>query len=160
VNETKSAVDKPRERKFLGFSFTGGAKPRRRIAPKARQRFEEKVREITRRKRGNSMEQKIEELTRYLRGWRGYFGFCQTPTVLMELDSWVRRRLRCAYWIQWKTRRRRFEALVTLGIRRELAANTAGSNKGPWRLSKSIALSRALSNAHFDSLGLPRLAGS
>jgi len=158
VNREKSAVAKPQARKFLGFSFTGGTKPKRRIAPKARQRFRDKVRGITRRKKGRSMKQRIEELTQYLRGWRGYFGFCETPSVLEQLDSWVRRRLRCAYWVEWKTGRRRFDALLRLGASRELAANTAGSNRGPWRLSKSIALSQALSNAFFDSLGLPRLA--
>jgi RNA-directed DNA polymerase len=160
VNSGKSAVAKPQERKFLGFSFTGGTKPKRRIAPKARQRFQDKVREITRRKKGASWEQRIEALRRYLRGWRAYFGFCQTPTVLSELDSWVRRRLRCAYWIQWKTGRRRFDALRDLGISRELAANTAGSNRGPWYLSQSLALSQALSHAYFASIGLPRLAAS
>src|SRR5260370_11184153 len=111
VNSEKSAVGKPQQRKFLGFSFTGGAKPKRRIAPKARQRFRAKVRAITRRKKGRSMKQRIEKLTPYLRGWRGYFGFCETPSVLEELDSWVRRRLRCAYWVEWKTGRRRFCAL-------------------------------------------------
>jgi len=104
VNRAKSAVAKPQERKFLGFSFTGGTKPKRRIAPKARQRFQDKVREMTRRKKGASLEQRIEALRRYLRGWRAYFGFCQTPTVLSELDSWVRRRLRCAYWISVENR--------------------------------------------------------
>ena len=158
VNSEKSAVAKPQARKFLGFSFTGGAKPKRRIAPKARKRFQDKVREITRGKKGQSMQQRIEVLTQYLRGWRGYFGFCQTPSVLEELDSWVRRRLRCAYWIGWKTGRRRFDALFRLGVSRELAANTAGSNRGPWYLSQSVALSQALSNAYFDSIGLPRLA--
>src|SRR6266568_364370 len=160
VNNEKSAVAKPQERKFLGFSFTGGAKPKRRIAPKAKQRFRKKVREITRRKKGDSMKQRVEELRQYLRGWRGYFGFCETPTVLQELDSWVRRRLRCCYWIQWKTRRRRYDGLVGLGVSRELAANTAGSNRGPWYLSKGIALRQALPNAYFDSIGLPRLAVS
>ena len=158
VNSEKSAVAKPQQRKFLGFSLTGGTEPRRRIAPAARKRFRARVREITRRRRGVGMKARIEELRRYLRGWRGYFGFCQTPTTLAGLDSWVRRRLRCAYWIQWKTGRRRYEALVRLGVARELAANTAGSNRGPWRLSQSIALSQALPNAYFDSLGLPRLA--
>ena len=158
VNSEKSAVAKPQQRKFLGFSLTGGTEPRRRIAPAARKRFRARVREITRRRRGVGRKARIEELRRYLRGWRGYFGFCQTPTTLAGLDSWVRRRLRCAYWIQWKTGRRRYEALVRLGVARELAANTAGSNRGPWRLSQSIALSQALPNAYFDSLGLPRLA--
>jgi len=160
VNSEKSAVAKPQERKFLSFSFTGGAKPKRRIAPKARQRFREKVREMTRRKKGDSMKQRVEELTQYLRGWRGYFGYCETPTVLKELDSWVRRRLRCCYWIQWKTGRRRYDALFRLGVSRELAANTAGSNRGPWYLSKSVALRQAMPNAYFDSIGLPRLAAS
>ena len=158
VNASKSAVAKPQERTFLGFSFTGGAQPKRRIAPKAKRRFKDKIRELTRRRKGESLPQRIEELAQYLRGWRSYFGFCETPSVLKELDSWVRRRLRCAYWIQWKTGRRRFDALVGLGVSRELAANTAGSNRGPWRLSRSIAVSHALSNAYFDSLGVPRLA--
>src|ERR1700735_5109363 len=80
VNREKSAVEKPQARKFLGFSFTGGTKPKRRIAPKARQRFRDKVRGITRRKKGRSLKQRIEELTQYLRGWRGYFGFCEHPS--------------------------------------------------------------------------------
>ncbi len=158
VNSEKSAVARPQERKFLGFSFTGQAEPKRRIAPKAVKRFKERVREITRRKRGQGTGQRLEELKRYLLGWRGYFGFCQTPSVLVELDSWVRRRLRCIFWIQWKTGRRRFAELHRRGVERQLAANTAGSNHGPWRMSVALALSAALSNAYFDSLGLPRLA--
>ena len=80
--------------------------------------------------------------------------------MLQELDSWVRRRLRCCYWIQWKTGRRRFDALARLGVSRELAAHTAGSNRGPWYLSKSIALRQALPNAYFGSIGLPSLAAN
>jgi RNA-directed DNA polymerase len=158
VNSDKSAVARPQERKFLGFSFTGEAEPRRRIAPKAVQRFRGRVREITRRRKGDSVGKRVAELKRYLTGWRGYFGFCQTPSVLVALDSWVRRRLRCLFWIQWKTGRRRFEELHRRGVGRPLAANTAGSHHGPWRLSRSKALTAALSNAFFDSLGLPRLA--
>jgi RNA-directed DNA polymerase len=158
VNSEKSAVARPQERKFLGFSFTGQAEPKRRIAPKAVKRFKERVREITRRKKGKGMEERLEELKRYLTGWRGYFSFCQTPSVLKELDSWVRRRIRCIFWIHWKTGRRRFEELHRRGVERQLAANTAGSNHGPWRMSISKAVHAALSNAFFDSLGLPRLA--
>ena len=158
VNSEKSAVARPQERKFLGFSFTGQAEPKRRIAPKAVKRFRARVREITRRRKGASMGTRIEELRRYLTGWRGYFGFCQTPSVLAVLDSWVRRRLRCIFWIQWKTGRRRFEELHRRGVERQLAANTAGSNHGPWRMSVSKALTAALSNAFFASLGLPSLA--
>src|SRR5205085_8299186 len=102
VNEQKSAVARPWERKFLGFSFTANRVPKRRIAPKAVLRFKEKVRELTRRTRGVSTERMAEELTRYLRGWLGYFGRCQTPYVLEKLDQWVRHRLRSVIWKQWK----------------------------------------------------------
>jgi RNA-directed DNA polymerase len=158
VNSEKSAVAQPQERKFLGFSFTGEVEPRRRIAPKAVKRFKGRVREITRRRKGDSVGKRIEELRRYLVGWRGYFSFCQTPSVFEALDSWVRRRLRCIFWIQWKTGRRRFDELHRRGVERQLAANTAGSNHGPWRMAVSKAVSAALSNAFFNSLGLPRLA--
>src|SRR5881398_1811972 len=96
VNEAKSAVARPQERKFLGFSFTDGPEIRRAIAPKSLARFKRRVREITRRAKGVSIETTIEELAPYMRGWRSYFGFCQTPEVLRSLSSWVRRRLRCA----------------------------------------------------------------
>ena len=106
VNESKRAVAKPQERKFLGFSFTGGKELKRKIAPKAIDRFKERIREITHKSRGRSMEQVMEELAPYVRGWRGYFGFCETPSVLKQLDSWIRRRIRSAFWRQWKTGRK------------------------------------------------------
>src|SRR5271165_4750636 len=92
VNEAKSAVARPQARKFLGFSFTG--KPKRRIAPKALQRCKRRVRELTRRTRGISLKQMTKELASYLRGWKSYFGYCQTPSVLQGTDQWIRRRLR------------------------------------------------------------------
>ena len=159
VNQAKSAVAQPKERKFLGFSFTGSEKPRRRIAPKAILRFKERIRELTCRTRGISMEQRAQELSAYLRGWRGYFGFCQTPSVLQDLDQWLRRRLRSAMWKQWKRGRRRFAELRNRNIGRDLAAQTAGSAHGPWRLANSRALAIALPNSYFDSLGLIRLTG-
>jgi RNA-directed DNA polymerase len=158
VNESKSAVAKPQERKFLGFSFTSGKELKRKIAPKAIERFKERVREITLKGKGRSMEQTMEELARYLRGWRGYFGFCETTSVLRLLDSWIRRRLRCAFWRQWKTGRKRYAELVVRGVSRESAAKTASSRLGPWRVSQSPALDQALSNAYLASLGLPSLA--
>jgi RNA-directed DNA polymerase len=100
VNKAKSAVAKPSVRKFLGFSFTGGNEPRRRIAPQALARFKARVRELTRRTCGRSLKQIVKELSVYLTGWRGYFGFCQTPSVLRELDRWLRRRLRAIAWTQ------------------------------------------------------------
>ena len=101
VNETKSAVAKPQERKFLGFSFTDGPEVQRAIAPKALDRFKRRVREITRRAKGVSMETTMEELAPYMRGWRSYFGFCETPAALVYLTRWVRLRLRAALWRQW-----------------------------------------------------------
>lgn len=157
VNQEKSAVARPATRKFLGFSFTGGATPKRRIAPKAITRFKARTRMLTRRTRGVSLPQMVSELTPYLRGWRGYFAFCETPTVLRDLDSWLHRRLRCVVWKQWKRGRRRFAALRRLGVGQDLAAQTAGSPHGPWRISRSPALSYAFPGAYFDSLGLPRL---
>ena len=98
INKAKSAVAKPSVRKFLGFSFTGGTEPRRRIAPQAIARFKAKVRELTRRTCGRGLVQVVKELSVYLKGWRGYFGFCQTPSVLRTLDEWIRRRLRAIAW--------------------------------------------------------------
>jgi RNA-directed DNA polymerase len=159
VNEQKSAVARPWERKFLGFSFTWDREPRRRIAPKAVVRFKQKVRELTRRTRGVSVEKMAEELGRYLRGWIGYFGYSQTPSVLEELERWVRHRLRSVIWKQWKRGSVRFAELRKRGVNHDLAAKTAGSAHGPWRLANSWALSYALPNAYFDSLGIPRLTG-
>src|SRR6266436_4390712 len=157
VNETKSAVARPQERKLLGFSFANGPEIKRRIAPKALDRFKQRIREITRKAKGVSIEKTIEELASYMRGWRGYFGFCETPVVLEYLTRWVRLRLRAALWRQWKTPRRRRAALLELGVRPRLASHTAGSGRGPWYLARAKALSVGLSNAYFKSLGLPTL---
>jgi RNA-directed DNA polymerase len=157
VNEQKSAVARPWERKFLGFSFTANREPKRRLAPKTVIRFKEKVREVTRRTRGVNVEKMAEELSRYLRGWIGYFGQCQTPSVLQGLEEWIRRRLRSVIWKQWKRGSVRFAELRKRGVNKDLAAKTAGSAHGPWRLANSPALAIALPNAYFDSLGIPRL---
>ncbi len=157
VNQAKSAVAQPRQRKFLGFSFTGEREPRRRIAPKAIARFKERIRERTHRTRGISLRQMVKEITTYLRGWLGYFGDCQTPSVLQSLESWLRRRLRAVVWKQWKKGRTRFRELRKRGVSKDLAAQTAGSAHGPWRIANSPALSLALPNAYFDALGLPAM---
>ncbi|MGZ5941553.1 MAG: group II intron maturase-specific domain-containing protein [Isosphaeraceae bacterium] len=159
VNESKSAVARPWERKFLGFSFTREEHPRRKIAPKAVQRFKERVRKLTSRTRGVSIEVMAKELARYLRGWLGYFGKCQTPSVLDRLEQWLRRRLRSVIWKQWKRGVVRYAELRKRGVSKELAAQTAGSAHGPWRLANSPALQIALPNAYFKSLGIPRLTG-
>jgi RNA-directed DNA polymerase len=102
----------------------------------------------------------VEQLSAYLRGWQGYFGFCQTPSVMQGLEQWLRRRLRAAVWKQWKYGRRRFAELRKRGVTVQLAAQTVGSAHGPWHLANSPALSIALPTAFFDSLGLPRLVAS
>jgi RNA-directed DNA polymerase len=158
INKAKSAVAKPSVRKFLGFSFTGEPQPRRRIAPQAIARFKAKVRELTRRTRGASLSQIVKELSVYLIGWRGYFGFCQTPSVLRTLDEWTRRRLRAIAWKQWKRGRTRYAELRRRGVGRDLAAQTAGSPHGPWRLSNSPALAIALPTRFLRSLGLASVA--
>lgn len=159
VNQQKSAVARPWERKFLGFSFTANREPKRRIAPKAVIRFKGKVRELTRRTRGVKVEKMAEELGQYLRGWLGYFGQCQTPSVLQSLEEWTRRRLRSVIWKQWKRGSVRFAELRKRGVNYDLAARTAGSAHGPWRLADSPGLHFALPNAYFDWLGIPRLTG-
>ena len=157
VNAAKSAVARPRERTFLGFTFTADRRPKRRVAPKALARFTRKVRALTRRTRGISVGRMVEQLASYLRGWGGYFGFCQTPSVLDGLNSWIRRRLRCFQWKQWKRGRRRFAELVTRGVSRYSAAITAGAAHGPWRISRCPALHQAMPDAFWSQLGLPHL---
>ena len=116
VNEAKSAVARPQERKFLGSSFTAGPDIKRMIAPKSLERFKQRIRDITRRAKGVSMKTTMEELAPYMRGWRSYFGFCETPEVLVALTRWVRLRLRAALWRLWKTPRRRRAALIALRV--------------------------------------------
>jgi RNA-directed DNA polymerase len=154
VNESKSAVDRPWKRKFLGFSFTAETNPKRRLAPKTIARFKDRIRKITRRRRGVSFERRIEELSRYLQGWRGYFSHCQVPSVLRTLESWVHRRLRAVLWKQWRTRRRRFTELRHRHVDHDLVICTVVSCHGPWRLSKSPALHRALPKTYFRSLNI------
>lgn len=156
VNQDKSKVDRPARRKFLGFSFTSEKEPRRRIASKALKRFKRRVKELTGRSRGISIRQMVKELSDYLIGWRNYFSYAETPSVLKGLDGWVRRRLRTVHWKQWKQGRTRFKELRKRGVS-ESAAEIAGSSLGPWRISRTKPLHAALSSAYFQSLGLPTL---
>lgn len=159
VNAAKSAVAQPWERKFLGFTFAtpyyGVIKVA--VAPKAVERFKERARQLTRRQRGVSLEQMLKELSRYLKGWRGYFGFAQTRFALGVLDGWVRRRVRSYLWAQWKNGWRRVEELMKLGVGKSRAKMFAACHHGPWRLSNTPMLNKALSPEYFDSIGLPRL---
>jgi RNA-directed DNA polymerase len=160
VNATKSAVAPAWGRTFLGFSFTQGQRPKRRLADKAVARFRAKVRLLTRRVRGISLRQMVRELAAYLLGWRAYFGFCETPTILRRLDKWIRRRLRAVVWKQWARTGTRFRALRKRGVNGKDAILAARSNRGPWRATLTAALCWALPGAYFDSLGLPYLEPS
>ena len=152
VNAQKSAVARPWQRSFLGFTVTDEPQPQRPIADKAVARFKDRVRDLTRRHRGVSLERMIADLNPLLRGWAGYFGFSQWRE-LGSLDGWTRR-LRCVVWVQWKTRGKRYQELRRLKVSERTASAAIFSPKGPWRLSSSSALHRAFTNARFRSLGL------
>jgi len=154
INTEKSAVDRPWRRSFLGFTLRDEPELRRCIADKAVIRFKRRVRELTGRHRGISLERMIRELAPFLRGWAGYFGFSQWRE-LQSLEGWVRRRLRCVAWVQWKTRGRRYRELRRLKVPERLASEASCSPKGPWRLSFCEALHGAFTKARFCRLGLP-----
>lgn len=157
VNMEKSAVDRPWKRKFLGFSFTLNKEPRLRLAPKTVKRFKEKVRELTKRSRGQSLEKRIRDLNVYLQGWSGYFRIAETRSVFQTLDEWTRRRLRMCLLKQWKNSKTKKRNLVALGIPRDWATLIGGSRKGYWRLSKSPQMNKALGLAFWRSQGLKSL---
>ena len=154
INAEKSAVARPWQRSFLSFAVRNEPEFRRCIADKALVRFKHRVRELTRRHRGIKLEQMIRELATYVRGWVGYFGFSQWHE-LQSFDGWIRRRLRCVVWVQWKTRGRRYQELRRLGVSGPAASEAVFSPKGPWRLSFTYALHRAFTNGRFKRLGLP-----
>jgi RNA-directed DNA polymerase len=158
VNESKSAVGRPWERKFLGFSFLNTVTHHRCVAPKSLARFKKRIRELTGRLRGGNLARVVrEDLAPYLRGWRTYYAFCETPWVLRDLDSWLRRRLRCGLWRQWARPRTRWKELVQRGVNPRLASATVFHLQGPWRAGRSKAMAQALSTRDLDAMGLPRL---
>jgi RNA-directed DNA polymerase len=156
VNKEKTAVDKVNKRKFLGFSFTSGEDHKIRISPDSIRKFKENVRKLTKRKCGKDIKSVINELSVYLRGWEAYYKHCETPSILEQLDGWIRHRLRSYIWNQWKTMKNRFRELKKLGIVGN-KLNVAASNKGPWRTSMTKPIQIALPNKYFDALGLYRL---
>ena len=155
VNIEKSAVDRFWKRGFLGFNLAR-KDARIRVSESAIQKLKRTIRTITRRTRGRKFNQIIEELKTSLLGWKAYFDISEVLSPLKDLDKWIRRKLRCYLWKQWD--RSGYRRLRGLGIDRHLAWNTAKSAHGPWRLSKSPALYRALPNRYFRNLGLPELA--
>jgi RNA-directed DNA polymerase len=155
VNQAKSTVDRPWRRTFLGFSFTAQKPNRLTVSLKALKGFKDEIRRLAQRTRGVSLQVVVRDLREYLVGWHGYFGLVEAKSAFKELDSWVRRRLRCYLWKQWG--RRGYRELIKRGVSRDLAWNTCKSAHGPWRLSRSPALAFALPGGYFDQLGVPRL---
>ena len=157
VNREKSAVDHPSRRKFLGFSFANHLSAKRRIAPASRERFKARIRELTRRSCGLSLEEILGRLNNYLRGWLGYFGFCQTPTVLSELESWLHRRLRALMWRRWKRPLTRYRELRRRGLSEFQTRQAAFCSRGCWYMSQMPSLNMALPRRFWESRGLVRM---
>ena len=159
INRQKSAVAKPQERKFLGFSFTSGKELKIRLSDKALKSVKYRTREITRRSRGISLLQIIKELSTYLRGWLGYYRIIETPTVLRDLDSWIRRRLRCFVMKRWiKSCHTRYKGLRALGVSDWGARPVTASRKGPWPMSNMKPVKVAMPNRFFAERGLLSLS--
>lgn len=157
INEKKSAVDRPWNRKFLGFSFTYHKEPKVRIAKTSLQRMKKKIREITSRKMPYSMEYRIKKLNQYLIGWCGYFALADTPSIFKTLDSWIKRRLRMCLWKNWKNPRTKVRNLIRLGVPYGKAYEWGNTRKGYWRISNSPILHRTLGNSYWESQGLKSL---
>ena len=156
VNETKSSVIQPGYSKYLGFGFTHHkTAPKIRIHSKSLQRFRRRVRELTQRTRGRSVESIIWELNEYIRGWWGYFSICETPTALRTLNAWILRRLRAYIWKQWKLPKTKLRELRKRGLPDSLAKPLAATRKGPWHISANGYLARVLPTQYFTrTLGL------
>ncbi len=154
VNARKSAVDRPWNRQFLGFTVTR-RDHRLKVSPKALGRLKTRLRVLTRRTRGHRLTDVVSDLRDYLLGWKAYFGLAEVPSPLYEIDKWLRRRLRCYLWKQWG--RSGYRQLRRLGVSVRDAWQMAKSAHGPWRLSHTPALSRALPAKYFADLGLPSL---
>lgn len=159
INEAKSAVSSAFGRKFLGYALwvAKGGQVKCKVAPKAAGDFKARIRQLTRRSGGRSMEQIVERLRPYVLGWKAYFGLAQTPGVWRELDEWLRHRLRAIQLRQWKRPRTIYRQLKALGASEDVAKQVAGNCHRWWRNSKG-AINKVLTIAYFDRLGVPRLS--
>jgi RNA-directed DNA polymerase len=157
VNEEKSKVERPWNRKFLGYTVTKEKKSRISIAPKTIDRMKDKIREIIGRSRGRSLKMTIEELKPKLRGWINYFRYTEVDSTLKELDKWIRRKLRKIIWEQMKTPRKRAKEMIKRGVAEDVAKETAGSHKGAWRNAITKAMHIAFSVSFFEDMGLVSL---
>jgi len=159
INEAKSAVASAFGRKFLGYALwmAKGKEVKCKVAAKPLQNFKARVRQLTRRSGGRSMDEVVDKLRPYLRGWKAYFGMAQTPGVWRELDEWLRHRLRAIQLRHWKRPRTIYRELKALGASEDVANQVAGNCHRWWRNSNG-ALKRVLTIAYFDRLGVPRLS--
>ena len=151
VNTTKSHVVKTNECKFLGFTFQGG---RIRWNPKTLQKFKQQVRRLTNRNWGVSMKYQLFKISQYLRGWINYFGIASGYQRCVDLDHWIRRRVRMAYWRQWRRPRTKVRNMMRLGVHVRAAIACGITSKGPWRSAKTPGIQQALSNDYLKSQGL------
>lgn len=157
VNEEKSAVARPWQRKFLGYSMTFDRKPRLKAANAAVQRFKEKIRELIQQGRGQNIGKLIEELQPLIRGWIAYFKWVEVKSTFEELDGWIRRKLRCILWQQWKRSYRRAQRLMQQGIAEARAWQSACNGRGSWWNAGASHMNEAFPKSFFDRLGLPSL---
>ena len=155
VNAAKSAVARPWERKFLGYSLTWHREARLKVAASSVQRLKEKLREVFRRGRGRNVGRLIEaELTPLLRGWMNYFRLAEVKGVFDELDSWIRRKLRCVIWRQWKRPFARAKGLLRRGLQEARAWESATNGRGPWWNAGASHMHAAFPKTYFDRCGL------
>ena len=157
VNQAKSAVDRPWNRSFLGYSMTFHRRPRLKVATKAVERLKATIREPCRRGRGRNIRTVIAETTPKLRGWISYFRLAEVKGLFDELDGWLRRKLRCIIWRQWKRSCTRAKNLMKLGLPEPTAWRSATNGRGPWWNSGASHMHKALRKSYFDKLGLVSL---
>ena len=157
VNSAKSAVDRPWARTFLGFSMTHHKVPRLRVAPKSVDRFKGKLKDMLRRGRGRSVANTVKDLAPVVRGWIGYFRLAETKGIFEDLDGWLRRKLRCVLWRQWKRPPTRYARLMQRGLSEDRARASAGNGRGPWWNAGASHMNDAFRAAFFANLGLPSL---
>jgi RNA-directed DNA polymerase len=157
INRSKSAVDRPWNRKFLGYTVTSHKTPRLKVAKSSVARFKSKLKGAFRRGRGRNLRQFIIELQPILRGWINYFRLSEVKGIFEELDGWIRRRLRCILWRQWKRSYTRAKMLVKCGLSEERAWKSATNGRGPWWNSGASHMNQAVPKKFFDRLGLVSL---
>ena len=157
LNEEKSTVDRPWRRKFLGYSMTNHLAPRLKVAPQSLRRLKMKLWPVVRSGKGQNLQEVVDRLNPILRGWIAYYRLAQATWNLKEMDAWIRRKLRCIIWRQWKTPRTRFNKLLAWGVNEKKAAKAAWNGRGPWFSAGASHMNLVLSNAVLKEMGLVSL---